>query len=239
MPARRSSPARASASPRSDSSSGTSVTPRTAATACPRNVFRQHVHEAVLADREADPGRLRAAEVRDELVVPAAAEERVLRAEAGGGDLEDGAGVVVEAADEAGLDPVRDPRRVEQRAGAPRGALGRIRRRQEVDHPRQRRAASELLRAAGSFESRTRSGFSLEAPPVVRAEHSLLRRKPGAQRLDVTLASSASVPTELSDTERPAKPSRPRKSNSMTRTSASVAASAGPSTSAPICRNSR
>ena len=71
--------------------------------------------EAVFADGEADAGSARAAEHLAEAVVAAAAEEGVLRAEAAGwiagggdGELEGGAGVVVEAADEAGIDGVGD-----------------------------------------------------------------------------------------------------------------------------------
>ena len=79
--------------------------------------------EAVFADGEADAGGARAAEHLGEAVVAAAAEESVLGAEAGGwiagrgdGELEGGAGVVVEAADEAGIDGVRHTTRVERGA---------------------------------------------------------------------------------------------------------------------------
>ncbi len=56
--------------------------------------------EAVFADGEADAGGAGASEHLGEAVVAAAAEQGVLGAEAGGdGELEGGAGVVVEAAD--------------------------------------------------------------------------------------------------------------------------------------------
>ena len=67
--------------------------------------------EAVFADGEADAGGARATEHLGEAVVAAAAEQGVLRAEAaavGHGELEGGAGVVVEAANEAGFDDVGD-----------------------------------------------------------------------------------------------------------------------------------
>ena len=73
--------------------------------------------EPVEADPEADAGRRPAAEQLDQAVVAAAAAERLLLALAAGDvELERGPGVVVEAADEPRLQPVRDAERVEVRA---------------------------------------------------------------------------------------------------------------------------
>src|SRR5512140_307887 len=141
----------------------------------------EHVHEPVLADGEPDAGRLRAAQVRDELVVPPAAEERVLRAEAGGSDLEDGAGVVIEPPDETGLDSVRNPRRVEKTKEL-RVMFGRLLRK-VIDHARQR-GVGEPFRELRVLRIEDAQRVFLEAPPVVRVEQIHLRRKPGAQRLD-------------------------------------------------------
>ena len=66
----------------------------------------QREDQAVFADGEAYAGGFGAAEHLGEAVVAAAAEQGVLGAEAaavGDSELEGGAGVVVEAADEAGL----------------------------------------------------------------------------------------------------------------------------------------
>ena len=60
--------------------------------------------QAFDAAAEADAGRGAAAEVFDEVVVAAAAADGVLRAEAAGGDFPERVGVVVEAADEVGVD---------------------------------------------------------------------------------------------------------------------------------------
>ena len=73
---------------------------------------------------EPDPRRRLAAEQLDEPVVAAAAAERLLLALAARGvELERGPRVVVEAADEARLEPVRDAQRVEVRPDA-REVLG-------------------------------------------------------------------------------------------------------------------
>ena len=82
--------------------------------------------EAVFADGEADAGGSGAAEHLGEAVVAAAAEQGVLGAEAGGdGELEGGAGVVVEAADEARVDGGTGRRRRRARRGpASKWALG-------------------------------------------------------------------------------------------------------------------
>ncbi len=78
--------------------------------------------EPVEADPEADPGRRPAAEHLDEAVVAAAAAERLLLALAPDDVvLERRPGVVVEAADEAGFQPVRHAERVE--VGADRGEV--------------------------------------------------------------------------------------------------------------------
>ncbi len=61
----------------------------------------QSQDEPVFAHGEADAGGFGAADGFAEAVVAAAAEEGVLRAEAAVGELEGGAGVVVEAADQA------------------------------------------------------------------------------------------------------------------------------------------
>src|SRR5713226_43314 len=63
--------------------------------------FLQREEQAVFADGEADAFGRSAAEKLDEPVVAAAAADGVLGAEAGSCDLEGGAHVVVEAADEA------------------------------------------------------------------------------------------------------------------------------------------
>jgi hypothetical protein len=60
--------------------------------------------ETFEAGAEADAGGGSAAEVFDEVVVAAAAAEGVLGAESAGGDFPEGFGVVVEAADEVGVD---------------------------------------------------------------------------------------------------------------------------------------
>ena len=76
--------------------------------------------EAVFADGEADAGSFGAAEHFAEAVVAAAAEQGVLRAQAaaiGNGELEGGAGVVVEAADQARVDGVGQRRRRPARRG--------------------------------------------------------------------------------------------------------------------------
>ena len=64
----------------------------------------QSKHQPVEAHGEADAGGFGSADGFAEAVVAAAAEESVLRAEAAVGELEGGAGVVVEAADEAGIE---------------------------------------------------------------------------------------------------------------------------------------
>ena len=67
-----------------------------------------------MPEAEADAGRRWAAEVFDQAVVATAAPDGVLRRlERGRGELERGARVVVEAADEARIDLVRDAGRVE------------------------------------------------------------------------------------------------------------------------------
>ena len=87
-------------------------------------------------------------------------------------------------------------------------------------------AVSTRCLTAGSFESRTRSGFS------ARRRRSSSPSEFSFEEKNALMASTyagrvASVPTELSETESPVNPSRPRKSKSMTSSSASVAASAG------------
>ena len=75
--------------------------------------------EPVEADPEPDPRRRLAAEELDQAVVPTAAAERLLLAlRAGDVELERGPRVVVEAADEARLEAVRDAQRVEVGADA-------------------------------------------------------------------------------------------------------------------------
>ncbi len=68
--------------------------------------FLEGEDQAVEAHGEADAGGFGAADHFGEAVVASAAEEGVLRAEVAVGELEGGAGVVVEAADEAGIDCV-------------------------------------------------------------------------------------------------------------------------------------
>src|SRR5579863_731430 len=65
--------------------------------------FERH-DEAVFADGESDAGSGRAAERFGEAVVASAAENGVLRAQRAVGEFEGGAGVVVEAADQAVVD---------------------------------------------------------------------------------------------------------------------------------------
>ncbi len=72
-------------------------------TTLPR-ILAQRQHQAVFADGEADAGRLGAAERFGKPVVAASAEDRVLRAQCAMGELKGGAGVVVEAADQAVVD---------------------------------------------------------------------------------------------------------------------------------------
>ena len=70
--------------------------------------------EPVEPDPEPDPGRRPPAEQLDQAVVPPAAADRLLLALAPGDvELERRPRVVVEAADEAGLEPVRHAERVE------------------------------------------------------------------------------------------------------------------------------
>src|SRR5512135_792082 len=147
----------------------------------------QHVHEAVLADREADPRRLRPAEVEDELVVAPAAEQRVLRAEAGGSDLEDGARVVVEAADQEGVFFEWNAGGTQERDElAVVRIRGRIERRQQIGHARELRRRDELL-DGGVLRVEDAQRVVGKAPPVVFAERSriLIRRKKRPNGLDV------------------------------------------------------
>ena len=79
----------------------------------------QREDEPVDADPEPDAGRRPAAEQLDQTVVAAAAADRLLLALAPGDvELERGPRVVVEAADEPRLEPVRDTERVEVRPDA-------------------------------------------------------------------------------------------------------------------------
>ena len=72
-----------------------------------------------MPDPEADPGRRPAAQQLDQAVVAPAATDRLLLALAPGDVvLERGPRVVVEAADEAGLEPIRHAERVEVRPDA-------------------------------------------------------------------------------------------------------------------------
>ncbi len=71
------------------------------------------------AHGEPDAADVWAAEILHHVVVPAAAEEGVLGAEASGNDLESRLRVVVEAANQAGLHPVGDLEEIERSRGAP------------------------------------------------------------------------------------------------------------------------
>ena len=101
--------------------------------AAPRTpVSLEREDQPVEPDPEPDPGRRPAAEQLDQAVVAAAAAERLLLALAAGDvELERGPRVVVEAADEPRLEPVRHAERVEVRAdrrevlGARRRTAGR------------------------------------------------------------------------------------------------------------------
>jgi hypothetical protein len=106
----------------------------------------EHVDAAVLfglARRQQDPlhpgrpthpGCRRAAELLDEPVVAPASAERGLGAQPLGHELEHGARVVVEAADQRRIDLILETRRVEQGADLPE-VLG-VLRRDPVDQPR-------------------------------------------------------------------------------------------------------
>ena len=78
-------------------------------------------HQPVEAHGKADAGRFGSAEGFAEAVVAAAAEQGVLRAEAAVRELEGGAGVVVEAANQAVIERVGNAGRVEGR-----GDLGEV-----------------------------------------------------------------------------------------------------------------
>ena len=119
-----------------------------------------------LVEREQDPldpggpaaaGRRRAAERLDQAVVaPAAADRRRLRVEALGLELEHGARVVVEPADEGAVELVRRPRPGRAGCGPRRSArrpAGRGGRASAAPRPSPRASP-------GSLESKARSGFS-------------------------------------------------------------------------------
>ena len=123
-------------------------------------VRRKDVDQAVLSYRESDARRLRAPEVGDELVVTPSAEDRVLRPEAAGRHLEDRARVVIETTDQKRIFFERNSGGVEIR-----DELAVMRVRGGIES-RERSSIRGNCRdeisfwTAGSFESRTRSGFS-------------------------------------------------------------------------------
>ena len=106
---------------RSPSITNTSRRSRSSIASTPRRVGGEQ--EPLDADPEPDAGCRRAAHVLRELVVAAAAAERVLRGiERVARELERGARVVVEAAHEPGRQLVGDAERVEAAAARPRSA---------------------------------------------------------------------------------------------------------------------
>ena len=116
--------------------------------------------QALDAQRKADAGRRRTAERFHEPVVAAAAADRVLcGVEAGGAELERGAGVVVEAAHELVLDLVVDPQRV-----------------QTLAHPLEvgRRGCSEIVGDPRGVRGHGRRGLALGVQDAQRVARNLV-----------------------------------------------------------------
>ena len=67
-------------------------------------ILGQHLQEAVLADGETDGGQIRSAQLLRQAVVAPAARHRVLGPEPHGRHLEGGAGVIIQAPDQLGLE---------------------------------------------------------------------------------------------------------------------------------------
>ena len=108
------------------------------------------------AEGEADAGRGRAAEGLGQAVVAAATTDGVLgRAEADAGVLERGAGVVVESADEPGLELEGHPERRQAGLDPLEGGRRRLGDRKSVIEG----AAAMTSASSGRLESRTRSGL--------------------------------------------------------------------------------
>src|ERR1017187_2446972 len=147
--------------------------------------LRKNVDQAVLPYGEAYSRRSRAPEVADELVVAPAAEDCVLRSEAGGRHLEDRACVVIEAAHQKRIfferDLAGDQKRFELVVVRVRG---RVERRQQVDHPREVPRRNEVL-DRGILRVEDAQRVFGEAPPVVVAKGLLIRRKKRPNGLDV------------------------------------------------------
>ena len=178
------------------------------------------------ADREAARGRGLAAELLEEAVVAPAARDGALRAEPVADPLEHGAIVVVETADEPGIDLECDAGVGEQRLQA-----GEVRARplaQAIDELR-RAGNQRLQRGILAVEDPER--VRVQAAPRIRVEIGLVLREVGDERAAM-LEPLARVADRVQMSARPSRSSAFHSRASMTICSASTSGPAKPSASA-------
>ena len=128
----------------------------------------------------ADPGRFGAAQLLHQAVVASPAPHPALGAERVGGELEHGAGVVVEAPHERGVDLVGDAGRVEQRAD-----LGEVLGVPAVEPVQQAGRVLHHRAGAGVFGVERPQGVQVDAGPDLLGELALVGAQVGGEALAV------------------------------------------------------